>query len=89
MKLKNVNGGRLEELKNLKLVLAAVFTDLTTNVGPQLLQTGMDLLGKLGEGLVTGIPQLLAQALPVVANLAGGLRENAGFPPGCGAAAQL
>lgn len=58
--------------------LAAVFTDLTTNVGPQLLQTGIALLGKLGEGLVTGIPQLLAQALPVVANLASGLRENAG-----------
>lgn len=58
--------------------LAAVFTDLTTNVGPQILQTGIDLLGKLGDGLVTGIPQLLAQALPVVANLASGLRENAG-----------
>ena len=58
--------------------LAAVFTDLTTNVGPQLLQTGIALLGKLGEGLVTGIPQLLAQALPVMADLASGLRENAG-----------
>lgn len=58
--------------------LAAVFTDLATNVGPQLLQTGIALLGKLGEGLVTGIPQLLAQALPVVADLASGLRENAG-----------
>ena len=58
--------------------LAAVLADLTTNIGPQLLQTGIDLLGKLGEGLVTGIPQLLAQALPVVANLASGLRENAG-----------
>lgn len=58
--------------------LAAVFTDLTTNVGPQLLQTGIALLGKLGEGLLTGIPQLLAQALPVVADLASGLRENAG-----------
>ena len=58
--------------------LAAVFTDLTTNVGPQLLQTGTALLGKLGDGLVTGIPQLLAQALPVAASLAGGLRENAG-----------
>lgn len=58
--------------------LATVFTDLTTNVGPQLLQTGIDLLGKLGEGLVTGIPQLLAQALPVAADLASGLRENAG-----------
>lgn len=58
--------------------LAVVFTNLTTNVGPQLLQTGTALLGKLGDGLVTGIPQLLAQALPVVANLASGLRENAG-----------
>ena len=58
--------------------LAAVFTDLTTNVGPQLLQAGTALLGKLGEGLVTGIPQLLAQALPVAASLASGLRENAG-----------
>ena len=58
--------------------LATVFTDLTTNVGPQLLQTGIDLLGKLGEGLVTGIPQLLAQALSVAADLASGLRENAG-----------
>lgn len=58
--------------------LAAVFADLTTNIGPQLLQTGIDLLGKLGEGLVTGIPQLLAQALPVAASLASGLRENAG-----------
>ena len=58
--------------------LGSIFMDLATNVGPQLLQTGIDLLGKLGEGLVTGIPQLLAQALPVVADLASGLRENAG-----------
>ena len=39
---------------------------------------GTALLGKLGDGLVTGIPQLLAQALPVAASLASGLRENAG-----------
>lgn len=58
--------------------LGSVFTDLTTNVGPQLVQTGIDLLGRLGEGFVTGIPQLLGNALPVVAELAGGLRENAG-----------
>ena len=58
--------------------LAAVFTDLTTNIGPQLLQTGTALLGKLGDGLATGIPQLLAQALPVAASLASGLRKNAG-----------
>ena len=33
---------------------------------------------QLGQGMVTGIPQLLAQALPIAANLASGLRANAG-----------
>ena len=51
--------------------LGSIFTDLTTNVGPQLLQSGIDLM-------VTGIPQLLAQALPIAADLASGLRANAG-----------
>ena len=58
--------------------LGSVFTDLTTNVGPQLLQSGIDLMTQLGQGMVTGIPQLLAQALPIAANLASGLRANAG-----------
>ena len=58
--------------------LGSVFTDLTTNVGPQLLQSGIDLMTQLGQGMVTGIPQLLAQALPIAADLASGLRANAG-----------
>lgn len=58
--------------------LGSIFTDLTTNVGPQLLQSGIDLMTQLGQGMVTGIPQLLAQALPIAANLASGLRANAG-----------
>lgn len=58
--------------------LGSVFTDLTTNVGPQLLQSGIDLMTQLGQGLVTGIPNLLAQALPIAADLASGLRANAG-----------
>lgn len=58
--------------------LVSIFTDLTTNVGPQLVQTGIDLLGKLGQGLVNGIPDLLSKALPMVAELASGLRANAG-----------
>ncbi len=58
--------------------LGSVFTDLTTNVGPQLLQSGIDLMTQLGQGMVTGIPKLLAQALPIAANLASGLRANAG-----------
>ena len=58
--------------------LVSIFTDLTTNVGPQLVQTGIDLLGQLGQGLVNGIPDLLSKALPMVAELASGLRANAG-----------
>lgn len=58
--------------------LGSVFTDLTTNVGPQLLQSGIDLMTQLGQGMVTVIPQLLAQALPIAADLASRLRANAG-----------
>ena len=58
--------------------LGSIFTDLTTNVGPQLLQSGIDLMTQLGQGMVTGIPQLLAQALPIAAALASNLRANAG-----------
>lgn len=58
--------------------LGSSFTDLTTNVGPQLLQSGIDLMTQLGQGMVTGIPQLLAQALPIAADLASNLRANAG-----------
>lgn len=58
--------------------LETVFTDLVTNVGPQLLESGTAMLDKLGEGLVTGIPNLLGKALPIAADLASGLRANAG-----------
>lgn len=58
--------------------LGSIFTDLTTNVGPQLLQSGIDLMTQLGQGMVTGIPNLLAQALPIAADLASNLRANAG-----------
>ena len=36
------------------------------------------MIDQLGQGLVTGIPNLLSTALPMVADLASGLRENAG-----------
>ena len=58
--------------------LGCIFMDLATNVGPQLLQSGIEMIDQLGQGLVTGIPNLLSTALPMVADLASGLRENAG-----------
>lgn len=68
------NGG----LAGLAEGLGSIFMDLATNVGPQLLQSGIEMIDQLGQGLVTGIPNLLSTALPMVADLASGLRENAG-----------
>lgn len=46
--------------------------------GPQLWQAGLDLLGQIAEGLRTGIPAFLSQALPMLAQFSGSLREHAG-----------
>lgn len=58
--------------------LGAVFKDLSSRVGPQLLQAGLAMLGRLGDGLVKGIPALLEKALPLASDIAAGLRANAG-----------
>lgn len=58
--------------------LGTVFADLATNVAPQLLSSGLAMVDQLGQGLVSGIPSLLSTALPMVAELAGNLRANAG-----------
>lgn len=68
--------------------LAAVLTDLTTNVGPQLLQTGIDLLGKLVDagiqfilnlatGLMNGLPTMIAYLPGIVSDIAGIINDNA------------
>lgn len=46
--------------------------------GPQLWQAGLDLLGQIAEGLRTGIPAFLSQALPMLVQFSGSLREHAG-----------
>ena len=51
--------------------LGSVFTDLTTNVGPQLLQSGIDLMTQLGQGMVTG--QLVDTGIQFILNMAQGL----------------
>lgn len=45
---------------------------------PEVMQTGVQLLGSLAEGVSAGIPQLLSQALPTLANFTETLRQNFG-----------
>ncbi len=45
---------------------------------PQVIQSGTALLAALGQGLVQGIPQFLAQALPLISQFTGSLRANFG-----------
>lgn len=46
--------------------------------GQQLLQSGIAMIQNLGQGLVQGIPQFLAQALPLISQFTGSLRANFG-----------
>lgn len=46
--------------------------------GPGLAERGLELIGKLGEGLSTGIPEFLAKAEPMLVDFLGKLRENSG-----------
>lgn len=58
--------------------LGSIAADLTGNVGPQLLQSGIDLMHQLGSGLTTAIPEMLATVLPQLMQISGGIREGAG-----------
>ena len=49
-----------------------------TEQGPKLLETGIEFIGKIGEGLVEGIPSFLENALPMLEKFTANLRENAG-----------
>ena len=41
-------------------------------------QAGVDMLNSMAEGLATGLPEFLANALPMIGQLAAGIRESAG-----------
>ena len=45
--------------KNIGKQLPSLFNSLFTTLGPELLSLGVDLIADLGQGLMTGIPQLL------------------------------
>lgn len=53
-----------------------IFADLISNVGPQLLQSGVELAQELGQGLMDSMDVIAGAAVSLMQGLAGGLRDN-------------
>lgn len=53
-----------------------IFADLISNVGPQLLRSGVELAQDLGQGLIDSMDVIAASAVSLMQGLAGGLRDN-------------
>lgn len=71
--------------KNLIPAITNVLTGLPTAIanvfsahGSEWMQQGLTLIQNIGDGLKSGIPEFLANALPMVVNFSGKLREGAG-----------
>lgn len=54
-----------------------MFSQAFTEKLPQLIQSGAEILTRIGEGFAAGMPSLMEKALPLIANFTGKLRENA------------
>lgn len=53
-----------------------IFADLISNVGPQLLQSGVELAQELGQGLMDSMDVIAGAAVSLMQGLAGGLRDH-------------
>lgn len=53
-----------------------IFADLISNVGPQLLQSGVELAQDLVQGLMDSMDVIAGAAVSLMQGLAGGLRDN-------------
>lgn len=83
--LKALPGAAVTFIQTAVPQLAAAFLQLLPQLqagltagGPQLLQAGIEMLGKVGQGMVQGIPQMLNQALPMLLQFTENLRANFG-----------
>lgn len=57
---------------------AKLVQSITGNMTPGLISAGSEMITKLGEGLVTGIPTFLSNVLPMIVEFSGKLREYSG-----------
>ena len=69
--LKNVAG----MASNLVSSLPTVLTDLVTQIGPTIMQSGGDIVSNLFDGIVQNLPTLLATGGEVISNMVNGITQ--------------
>lgn len=63
---------------SLVMTLGRAIPELVSKIFPFLMESGLELMDKLSQGFVTGIPEFLAQALPALLAFTEELRTNFG-----------
>lgn len=66
------------DLGDAALSMIEYVMDAFTESGESLLSAGMDLVRRLGEGFVEGIPEFIEQVLPMIEQFSESFREGAG-----------
>lgn len=73
-----VVGNLFPMIKNIVTALPPlIFETLSTTV-PQMIQSGISMMDGIASGLAQGIPKMLGNVLPMITQLTGELRANAG-----------
>ena len=77
----NFINGIMESAPDIATGAESIIEQLITifgNVSDKLYEVGTTLLNGIAEGLVNGVPVLMAKVLPMIASLSGNIRANAG-----------
>lgn len=64
-------------LESMTSLLSTVWTSISENA-PIIMQAGLDFINQFSQGLVAGVPQIIAQALPMLLQFSETIRSNAG-----------
>ena len=68
----------LPMIGNIAVQLPKVIIQAVKTYGPAFAQSGVEMINNIANGLAEGIPNFLANALPMVGSFCSSLRENAG-----------
>lgn len=73
-----VTGNLVPMVANIVTAFPKTIVDMWLEHGDEATQSAVDWLTKMAQGFVLGMPNLLAQALPMIVQFTAKLRENAG-----------
>lgn len=74
-----VSGNLIPMLGNIFKALPPLMLQTIQTTLPQLLKSGTAMMDNIASGLAQGIPKMLSNVLPMITQLSGSLRENAGY----------